>query len=384
MFVTAGCHPDHSQPTSPQVSTVTILVDRNDPNAVTAPCGSAEAVCASITDGLRSAMQVSDGIPTIVIKPGTYDAEPAYPIEVVFPVILKSEFVSLTNHDVSGEAPPVTLVIPADTDGMLITSPDVTIEGVLLDNGGRTAIQIADGGRLTMRNSHIRYRSGGGYTIVKVAEQSHVVIEWSTLGYGGIHSAGRLTICDSLVQAEIGISGGSLVLHRNTIESSINEWSATVDVRTELLHNTILARMILKDGEMTLVGNMIPVKDGGCTTGLGCAEWRIAERSLRFSTIPRITTTPYAAVEIIASQKTTRVTLTDNFIQGSLWLSGPLSATLSQNRVGGFECIYVHERGKPDVKTDGTNTLLNPDTSLDCEGLSSEPGTMHFKADGGK
>jgi len=376
-----GCSNDHSQPTTPSASTVTILVDRNNPNAVAAPCGSTDAVCASITDGLRSAEQVRDGIPTIVVKPGIYDAEPAYPIKITFPVILKSDTAMLTNYAISGETPPVTLMIPAETDGMLIMSNDVTIEGLLFDYGGSTrhptAIQVADRGHLTMRSTQIRLRSGRGYTL-EIKKNSHATIEQSILGETVIDSAGHLTIRDSAVQgSEISISGGSLVLHRNTIEATITEWDSSYDgdgitVQTEIAYNTIFGRMLLTDGKILLKGNSIPSNDSFCTSGIGCTSKRDS------NILINIVTSRIPAVQVWAFKKSTQATFTDNMIKGSLGLMGPLSATLVSNRVGTVSCGYDPERGEPNIRTDGRNMLLDSTISLDCNGLPSEPGTNAF------
>lgn len=367
VLLTEGCDHDDSQPATPVLSTETILVDRNDPKAVAAPCGSTNAVCASITDGLRSAALVRDGIPMVFIKAGTYDAEPAYPIQVSSPVMLKAEPV------VSGQSWPVTLVIPTNSDGMLITAADVTLDGLLIESGAEysmpTAIQIAESGRLTMRNTQLRLRSQLGNAL-DIKKHGQAVIQRSIIEGGDIDSSGDLTIQDSTIQASdksypsIDISGGSLVLHRNSLDASISEWGASVDgvtVRTELEHNTILGGLLLVEGKITLIGNTILAKDAICTTGLGCTP--VDEINIISSRYPAVW---------IRVGKSSHAEISDNMITGSLWLMGPLTATLSLNRVGAMSCYDSQ------VKTDGTNILLRPEGSVDCDGLPSQPGINPF------
>jgi hypothetical protein len=90
MMLAGSCGGDGDSPTSPDPTSV-VIVDKHNANATSPPCGTTDAVCGSITDGLTSAALLQVAIPTVLVKPGTYDAEPTYPLHIHIPVILKSE-----------------------------------------------------------------------------------------------------------------------------------------------------------------------------------------------------------------------------------------------------------------------------------------------------
>ena len=347
-----SCADDSSNPSESSgnlPSEVTIIVDKNHANAGPAPCGTEDAVCESITAGLFSAAMVQDGIPTILIKAGSYDKEPAHPIQILMPVILKAELA----HEV---------VIGPDA-AFVISTPDVTLEGLTIASLSFEVIQIQARGYATLKDIHVEQPkqdiSFGRCSSVKIQNGASAVIERSKL-YGIITSEGLLVVNDSIVSSIC--SSGSLHIKSNDVfdDTTIctlnnNTFSGDVGVnigweggaKVEFRGNTIDGHADIRGGEAILERNTIT--EGIC----------VSEATLN---------------------------LTDNIIhnwkyqqRNALWLEYS-SATISRNRFGsefdGGNIIACGESAT--IQSDGTNTLLNPNCWVDCDGLPLIPAEETF------
>lgn len=175
-------------PTNPS-SDVVIIVDNQNPNTVRPPCGTEDAVCGTITDGLLSAARSKTGIPTILVKSGTYDAEPSYPIQIHIPVILKAE-----------QAREVVI------SSSRVTASDVTIEGVRIVSIG------VDGGDVTLKNTSVK---GGGLSVRK---QGNIIVQNSRIEVGSMYvdEGGTAIIEESELYGKIR-SDGCVTLNNSTI-----------------------------------------------------------------------------------------------------------------------------------------------------------------------
>jgi len=362
MLFFGSCTDESNSPTDPPSgdppSGVVIIVDKDHVNAVPAPCGTEDAVCESITDGLFSAAMSQNGIPTVLVRPGIYDKEPAYPIQIPVPVVLKAEQV----HE----------AIIAPDGAFVIAASNVTVEGFKIVSQSFEAVKILEGGHATLKNIYMEkpnqqlsYRRCSSVVINKGAT---AVIERSEL-YGEVASEGILTVNDSVISAYGSIicsSYGSIeidgrdtldnatlgILNNNTLYGKVEVYQGLkVEQKIELKGNTVYGVVDISGGKVNLDGNTF--------------------------------------TEGISVNTDATINLSNNLIHNrknyfghrqALDLGNPSTASISSNRfdsdVDGIDIITCGETTP--IKSDGTNRLLNPNCWIVCDGLPFAPGSDPF------
>jgi hypothetical protein len=320
-------------PTPRPVSDVVIIVDKNHANAVTAPCGTEDAVCQSITDGIFSATMYQDGVPTVLVRPGIYDQEPTYPIQVRVPVILKAE----RAHEA---------IIASALDGALtIAASDVMVEGITILSHAWYAsgiIAVSTGGHVTLSNVRLEIDVEPESTCVRsvaVDKGAIAIIEFSEL-HSMIRSHGSLIMNDSILSQAYNcpeglvIHGGLAVVNNNTLYDLYVSDGATA---IEFKRNMVSKRSEIYIKQAILEGNTF-------AEGLQVSGG----------------------------------TLNDNLINNGLSLG--MTAFLSRNRfdskVDGITLLECPEEAT--IQTDETNRLLNPNCWIACDGLPLAPGSDPF------
>ncbi len=336
------------KPTPRPPSDVLIIVDKNYDDAIPAPCGTEQTVCKSISDGLFSAAKFQDGIPTVLVKPGIYDEEPAYPIHILVPVILKAEH----SHE--------TIVkTPHQHRAFDIGASDVMIEGVKIISDGSPVIKVSKEGYATLNS--IRMEIDSPPTTcrdsVSVDEGAAAVIEHNEL-HSSVSSSGRLTVNNSIIFPAYGCSGefriwnGQAILKNNTLYSQ-SEYDVSLDMyqasktNMEFQGNTVYGVAKIRTGNANLEGNTFArgIQLSGATV------------TLRDNLIHNISYGRYNALRVEDST----VSISSNRLDSEL------------DGTNIIEC----EEGTV-IQSDGTNSLLNPNCMIACEGLPSTPGAELF------
>ena len=320
IVILSSCNNGGSSPSGPETpSGPTIIIEKDSPNAVAPPCGSAEAVCGSITDGLISASQLQDdGIPTVLLKAGNYDAEANYPIHIRFPVRLKSE------EDEQAS-------IAFEKDGILleVNASNVTLEGIVLNQGG---IRLGENSGLTIRRSRIFWSQAilSGAPVVNTSYEDGVSV--------------NIEDCDLY---------GSIVADTLTIT------------------NTKIAGNVLQpyyQGESSLIKNC--EIDGFIQLAGGPGELRENQIIASGQAVQLYSTAKARLYDNTITSGNSALFVRDD--EGEAFISGNRFNTTTSGATA-IECLYSGT-----VTTDGTNRLLNPNVWLKCNGLPSAPGSNSF------
>ncbi len=282
LVLSGGCH--QHNPTEPDPYKV-ILVDTKNPTALSPPCGTVEAVCGTITDGLISAALLQVATPTILVKSGIYDREPVYPLQLDFPVTLKSE-------DKYGAS------LISATTALVVTSSEVRIEGFQITADGRdktTAIEV----------------NGGKVVLIETQIISHSLRGWSSgeglLAIGvTIDNGGYVSLNNNQITANgIGVKvfNGMAEFDKSHIAAEVRVFSGG---HAKFEHNEIDSNVWVLGGEITLIDNVVT----GCWGNPAISIIQGGYGTLRGNTIDG---------SIAVDDDGTEIILTDNTIYGNIY-----------------------------------------------------------------
>jgi hypothetical protein len=359
-----GCHGDRDNSTNPdlyELSDIVIIVDNQNPHAVRPPCGTTTAVCGTITDGLLSAREFRNGVPTVLVKPGTYNMEPNYPIQIATPVFLKSEkpFGAIIREPTGSQS--YIDYASSSAFEINIRSAGVTIEGFTIING---KIHVVERGNATISESRVELEPPCGIAIA-------------------VASQGRARIVHNEIQGTIEVYGEGSMLQNNTISSACSNWISTMVSPPPHYGSTLLlysTQSIITNN--TITGNLLQSREAQTefteNTIYGHVSMLGGVASFANNLIIK---NDYTGISVNSGQ----LTLTANtFVAGNNYypalLLGKLSTvSISKNRFDsearGIAIITCEDHLS--LITDGTNTLLN-DYWIACNGLPLAPGRNPF------
>ncbi len=380
-----GCREDQQTKHSPTIPTGVhvIIVDSQTAKAVPPPCGKPDAVCATLTDGLASAALLGNEMATLWIQPGNYAVEPAYPIEINFPVILHA-------------AQEQTVTISADRQTLQIAAPRVKIEGLKLITQGvgdtktvvvqdgdvtltqstislqrhpadprGTGLSITRGGQVTLENSRVESAGTTGVEILDgklTASNSAFQAEVDALA---VHAKGRAAVDNCRFQGNIFVTAGSLTA-MNSQTLNIGIWDGGYGTLTD---NTIRGDVTLgwKQAYANLAGNLMSGRVFAVQ-----ASAKLETNAIYGN----------AAGEGIVASNFAALTLTGNTIFGAQPLRAEPYAkvTLKHNQFEADVHIAPAILCAPNavVQSDGANIFKNPHATIACDDLPVNPGANPF------
>ena len=343
----AACSNDSSSPSSPNggMSDVVILVDKNDPDAMQAPCGTDGSVCQNIIEGLLSAREIPDGIPTLLVKSGVYDESVPPPLYYENPRLLIATPVYLKAENSSG-----TSIRNVD---VFITVPNVTVENFHFN---MAPITVEDGGGASLRNCRFEGTPSNRMSILEaVGDGSSLLVENCEIdGYIDSYRNTSIRVTNSTLSSTyISImSDGSLT--NNEIYGDVQLVGIPTTSNTTVQNNTIHGELQVLGGIAEISGNTI----------YGDSD-------------------PEGGGVRVSSARDVEIRLTNNTIWGdefALYLYDVPKAFISQNRFNSQEAgISIIQCEEPvNIESDGSNQLLKAGFRIDCDDLPQTPGTDLF------
>ena len=380
LLVTGGCNSDSGQsnhnPTNP--SDTVIIVDKHNPNAVRPPCGTEDAVCGTVTDGILSAARLGVGIPTILIKSGIYDAEPHYPVQIPMAVNIEAERAgeatisgpsrsSLIFETLSLSASNITLKdikIVSETERIInVVGENVLLKGLIVEGGPYSEVGIYVEGTVSVQNS----QTTAG---IEIDKKGIAIIEECELD-DGAYSAGYLTLKNSVIHEGLSASSGKTVIKNSTLYDGVYQYEAQIELSDTIIYGDIETW----EGEAVFKNNRIEGQ-------LYLVRARVTLEGNTIFWTPEDKTDLSDEGAIYGGGSETFVKLIDNTVVSEgvvLQLINNARASISRNRFDStMERFVISCEEGVSIKSDGTNKLLNPERQVGCGDLPEFPGTEFF------
>ena len=367
----AGCQSDgdDDSPVFPkptyELNNVEIIVDKQNPNVAPPPCGTEGSVCGTITDGLLSAAYHQDGVPTILVKSGIYNQEPAYPLQITLPVFLKSE-----------KTLGATILASDTYSSIEVLSAGVSLKGFSIKGG---SVRVVEDGSVTIKESYIEGENSNPMCgeVIDVFDEGKAEIENSEIR-GTIGAYGNLiTLKNNTISSDCFGSASKRTAHgtANVVMPSPDFYMYTVILASRsILKNNIINQSLIQRGNVQIEfsGNTIygyvEIEGGSVSFDnniVGAEDFR----------------NDYQGIYVDGGEIDLRNnTITaGNSSDPGLLLKNSSTAFLSNNRfhsqTGGIVIIKCED--SINMVTDGSNTLLH-DSWISCDGLPLAPGKDPF------